>query len=350
MSRSSSKPISSVNRRVFLENSAATIAAGSLASGWLGNQPLRADSIETSAESLVGRLYQTLGDQQKREICFDWDHVDKKRGLLRTFVANNWNITGPEINDDFYSDEQRELVEQVFKSIIHPDWHDRYYRQLEDDAGGFGNEQSIAIFGKPPTGDGAADDTAEKFGLVLTGRHMTLRCDGNSADHVAFGGPIFYGHAPEFNEGPNHTDNVFWDQAVAANDLYKMLDGRQQKQALVAKAPREQSVGFKGDAVRAGLPVTEMSSDQREHMQAVLGKLVEMYRTSDQQEAMQCLTAQGGLDACHLAFYQDQDIGKDGVWDNWRLEGPAFVWHYRGAPHVHVWVHVADSPNVTLNA
>jgi len=38
------------------------------------------------------------------------------------------------------------------------------------------------------------------------------------------------------------------------------------------------------------------------------------------------------------------------VWDNWRLEGPSFVWWFRGSPHVHVWVNVADSPDVELNA
>ena len=338
----------SINRRVFLENTAATLAAGSLLGGGLSNLPLRADGATTSrsAETLVGQLYQTLGEKQKNDICFDWDHVDKKRGLLRTFVANNWNITEPEINDDFYSDEQRDLIEQVFKSIIHPDWHDRYYKQLDDDAGGFGNEQSIAIFGKPGSGD-----SSEKFEMVITGRHMTIRCDGNSADHVAFGGPVFYGHAPEFDEGPQHTDNVFWNQAVAANDLYKMLDGKQQKRSLVANTPREQAVGFRGQSGEiTGLPVADMSSDQREHLQKVLGTMVEMYRTSDQHEAMQCLKAQGGLDACKLSFYTDQDLGKDGVWDNWRLEGPSFVWHYRGAPDVHVWVNIADSPEVVTNA
>jgi hypothetical protein len=39
-----------------------------------------------------------------------------------------------------------------------------------------------------------------------------------------------------------------------------------------------------------------------------------------------------------------------GVWDNWRLEGPAFVWHFRGSPHVHVWVNIAGSPSVPTNA
>jgi hypothetical protein len=32
-----------------------------------------------------------------------------------------------------------------------------------------------------------------------------------------------------------------------------------------------------------------------------------------------------------------------------RLEGP-FVWYFRGYPHVHVWVNVADDASVKLNA
>lgn len=331
----------SINRRKFLEtgaSAAVALAAGSVVSA----RAAETAPSNTTAETLVSQLHDTLSDKQKQTICFDWNHQDGKRGLLRTFVANNWNITKPEINSEFYSDEQRELVQKIFEGIIHPSWHERYYQQLEDDAGGFGNEQSIAIFGKPGQG---------KFELVITGRHMTLRCDGNSAEHVAFGGPIFYGHAPEFDENPTHTDNVFWHQAVEANKLYQMLDGRQQKQALVAKTPREQAVGFRGQkGGMTGLPVNDMSPDQKEHLQKVLGLLTEMYRTSDQDEVMGCLDKQGGLDACQLSFYSDQDIGKDRVWDNWRLEGPSFVWHYRGAPHVHVWVNVADSADVKTNS
>jgi hypothetical protein len=78
--------------------------------------------------------------------------------------------------------------------------------------------------------------------------------------------------------------------------------------------------------------------------------LVEHYRKDDQDEALECLKKQGGLDKCSLAFYEDQDIGEDKEWDNWRLEGPAFVWYFRGAPHVHVWVNVADDPSVKTNS
>lgn len=33
------------------------------------------------------------------------------------------------------------------------------------------------------------------FEFVLTGRHCTRRCDGDSVEGAAFGGPLFYGHA-----------------------------------------------------------------------------------------------------------------------------------------------------------
>ena len=67
-------------------------------------------------------------------------------------------------------------------------------------------------------------------------------------------------------------------------------------------------------------------------------------------EVVRCLGVQGGLDQCHLAFYEEGDLGNDGVYDNWRLEGPSFVWYFRGRPHVHVWVNVADDPSPKLNA
>ncbi len=329
-----------VDRRSFLKTAAAVAA---------GTTPVWAQAKATSTassppESLVKVLYDSLDERQKKIVCLPWDYQHKEKGLLRTRVEANWTITDEVINSDFYTKDQRVLIRDIFNGIIEPGWHDRFDRQMEDDAGGFGEDQAIAIFGKP--GEGA-------FEFVLTGRHMTLRCDGNSADHVAFGGPIFYGHAADaFNEKPDHPGNIFWPQAVAANDLFKMLDGKQQKLALVeAGLPTENNVAFRGTGgERDGIPVAELSSDQREQLQKVMQKLVEPYRQTDRDEVVTCLKAQGGLDACSLAFYRDNDIGSDGTWDIWRLEGPAFVWHYRGAPHVHVWVHVADDPSVKLNS
>jgi hypothetical protein len=82
----------------------------------------------------------------------------------------------------------------------------------------------------------------------------------------------------------------------------------------------------------------------------VLTLLLAPFRLEDRDEAAACLKTQGGLDACRLSYFTDADIGDDKTWDNWRLEGPSFVWHYRGSPHVHVWVNIADSAEQKLNA
>lgn len=335
---------SSVNRRGFLR----TVSAGAAAAVAAGTVPQwihDAQSAEKrpSSETVVQHLYESLSPKQREAICFAWDHTDDERGLLRTRVAANWHITEPAINDDFFSPDQRHMIRDIFEGIVQPEWHARFDKHLKDDAGGWGNDQNIAIFGQPGK---------DKFEFVMTGRHMTLRCDGNSTDRVAFGGPIFYGHAASgFNEPSDHRGNVFWPQAVAANRVYEMLDGRQQKQALVERRPQESQVGFRGkDGTFPGIAVSDLSSDQREHLQHVLQILIEPYRQTDRDEVTACLNAQGGLERCHLAFYEQGDIGSDKVWDNWRLEGPSFVWYFRGQPHVHVWVNVADSPTVTLNA
>jgi hypothetical protein len=341
-------PMTSLSRRRFLAGTAAS-AAGALSLP-VGSGRLLADEPaigpagpETSAETLAGMLHASLSPQQREKVCVPWDHVHPKYGLLRTRVANNWKATEPDVAGDFFSGDQRRLIRDIFEQLIAPEWHARFDKQLEDDAGGFGHDQSIALIGEPGSG---------RFQFLLTGRHMTLRCDGDSADHVAFGGPIFYGHDAGGNtEEPNHPGNVFWSQAVAANGVCAMLDGRQRSQALVDSLPRENTVAFRGHGSAAsGLPLSELSTDQRAEMERVLGLLLEPFRAADRSEARKCLNAQGGLDACRLAFYRPGDLGKDGVWDCWRLEGPSFVWHFRGSPHVHVWVNIADTPEIATNA
>jgi len=336
-----------LGRREFLKT-VGTTAAAAITSGvplFATAKALAAPTPTSAAETAVKVLYDTLTDQQKKEICFDWNYQDPKRGLLRTRVSNNWQITTPQIRSDYYTKKQQIIIHDIFKGIINPQWYAKFLKQLRDDTGGreWGVAQSIAIFGTPGS---------SKFEFVMTGRHMTVRADGHSEDHVAFGGPIFYGHAASgFNEKADHPGNVFWEQGRKANAVYQMLDGKQQKLALVESRPDEAAVAFQGaKGGFPGIPVAELSQDQKAELQKVLMALVEPYRKEDQEEALACLKRLGGLDKCSLAFYKDGDIGNDGVWDNWRLEGPAFVWYFRGEPHVHVWVNVADDPSLVLNA
>ena len=232
---------STPSRRVFLRTAGVGLAALARPALPLFAEPSVSPATVTrpESESAVKLLYASLKPEQRKQICFGWDYKDPKRGLLRTRLENNWTITKPIVKSDFYTLEQQAMIRSIFEGMTNPDWHQRFDRQLADDVGGFGVNQSIAIFGEPGSG---------KFEFVLASRHMTLRCDGDSADHVAFGGPILYAHeGDDLHEKPHHPHNVFWHQAVEANKLYHMLDAKHQALALVVKGmPTEELVGFKG--------------------------------------------------------------------------------------------------------
>ena len=80
-----------------------------------------------------------------------------------------------------------------------------------EDYGGFVHYH-IAIFGKP--GDG------EKFQWVMSGRHMTIRDDGNFEDGTAFGGPMVYGHGTGDSQ-KGLPGNVFYYQTLKANEVFQ---------------------------------------------------------------------------------------------------------------------------------
>ncbi|MDB5911318.1 MAG: hypothetical protein JWP34_5435 [Massilia sp.] len=77
-------------------------------------------------------------------------------------------------------------------------------------------------------------------------------------------------------------------------------------------------------------------------MRKVMDDLLAPFRTTDADKALALIEA-GVMDNLHMTFYTGKyDIGNDGVWDVWQLEGPSMVWYFRGAPHVHTWVHIRE--------
>ena len=231
------------------------------------------------------------------------------------------------------------MIEQIFTDLHAPEFRDSLQRHVADDFGSVRN-LSVALFGEPGSG---------KFEFVLTGRHCTARCDGDSVEGAAFGGPIFYGHEGEsFYEEPTHPNNVYWFQALRANEVFRALDGKQRELALQRRAPREQSVHtVEPSAAPDGLPVADMAPDQRALVRRTLGDLLAPFRDRDRDEAARLIEATGGVENLTMAFYRNPDIGDDGVWDVWKLESPTMVWYFRGSPHVHVWVNIRENPGWT---
>lgn len=284
------------------------------------------------AETLVKSLYGSLSEEQRGQICFPFDHQ------LRSEVNNNWFILKDHRVGKSFNKDQQAMIREIFMKIHSEEYAEKVMHQVESDAGkaGFGN-CSVALFGEPDTG---------KFEFVLTGRHVTRRCDGDSVKGAAFGGPIFYGHAAGgANEKPDHPGNVYWFQAKRANEVYQMMDGKQRKAALLGKSRGEhqtKTVELTGKTEGlAGIRMTELSSDQKDHVRKVMNDMVRPFRKVDRDESMK-LIEKSGFDNLHISFYKDENIGDDEIWDVFQIEGPNMVWYFRGKPHVHTWLHIKD--------
>jgi len=281
-----------------------------------------APTAKSAAETVAGKLYESLSETQKKTVCFAFDNP------LRSRISANWHVTEPKIESDFFTKDQQKLVDEIVRKVTSEDGYERIKKQTEYDDGGLG-AYSIAMFGEPGSG---------KFQWLLTGRHLTLRADGDSVDKAAFGGPIIYGHGEE-----DVTANLFLYQTKQTNEVLKALDGKQREKALIETAPKEDAVLLQGEKGSfPGIGVGELSDDQKKLVEATLKTLLAPYRQEDVDEVMAILKAGGGVDKLHMAFYKQGDLKNDQTWDIWRVEGPSFVWHFRGAPHVHAYINIGQ--------
>ncbi|WP_417851865.1 DUF3500 domain-containing protein [Thalassoglobus sp.] len=309
-------PTPIVSRRKFLEAASVTAISATLAPSLFA-----APSRSSKAETAVQEFYSSLTDQQKSQICFPYNHQ------LRSKISANWHVTKPTIGLDFYTDKQRAMINNAIKGMTSQDGYERLQKQMDEDDGGV-DFYSVAVFGDP---------SEKKFEFTLTGRHLTMRADGNSAEKAAFGGPIVYGHSEE-----NPDQNLYHYQTKQTNKVFEALDTDQRKKALIGKAPRETDVHIQqANGKFPGLIVGDMSDDQKKLVTESLDVLLAPYREEDKAEVQEVLKSIGGTDKLRMAFYQQGDLKSDKVWDIWRIEAPGFVWHFRGAPHVHAYINIA---------
>ena len=179
------------------------------------------------------------------------------------------------------------------------------------DASGDFESIGALIYGEPAEG--------KKFSLVFAGHHITVRCDGNSEEKTAFGGPLYYGHSPSGYA----TNNVFYNQTKIANELLRVAE----REAAQGRGDARQVDGRRADSVKLpakdaklpGLSIGDMTKDQKELVEKVMKELVSPYRKEDGDEVMEIIKANGGMEKISLAFYQEgqdqrRSRGRTGGW------------------------------------
>ncbi|QVL30424.1 DUF3500 domain-containing protein [Telmatocola sphagniphila] len=282
------------------------------------------------AEELVKELFAGLSEDQKKNIQLPWNHEARGRMYNKAL--------GKPIKD-VYTKPQQELVVRVLKAMSSGE---EGYRQFSRD-GTWDASKSFENCGANIFGD----PTKDKYAFVFSGHHITLRCDGDSEEETAFGGPIYYGHTPMGYD----SKNIFNYQTREVARLFEALDAKQRSKALITMGTpgeHEESVSFKEARKHtpAGLATAEMTADEIKLVDSVMRTILSPYRKEDVDEVMAIIKRTGGMEKIRFAFYTDESEGaktnEKQPWSFWRLEGPGFIWNYRVLPHVHAYVNVSS--------
>jgi hypothetical protein len=305
------------------------VASRTLRAGELGPMPR---VVNTAAEDLVKELYATLDATQKKAVVKPWDHPARK--------SVNPNHALDKTIGAVYTKPQQELLQRIVRAISAADdkaWHQMTRAGTWDASKSFDN-CGADIFGDPANG---------KFAFEFTGHHLTVRCDGDSEEGAAFGGPIYYGHTPN---GYNPA-NVFLYQTQQVMKLFDALDEKQRAKAKTKLGdPKVQegkvSLERLAKEERPGILYADLSADQKELVEQVMKAVLSPFRQQDGAEVVTIIKQMGGMEKVHLAFYDDDyDNSKTSEkqpWSFWRLLGPGFVWNFRVLPHVHTYVNIAS--------
>lgn len=329
-----------LDRREFLRTAAQAVTVVALSGGV--TLPARAEEPKANAneqgdkpaETLIRELFDNLSEEQKNNLVLPWDHgTQDGKGTPTRLRMYNAPILGKRIADS-YTKPQKELNRRILRAICSDEeGYKRICRGGDFDTRGGFEGCGALIFGDP--------SEKKKFAWVLTGHHLTVRCDGNSEEGAGFGGPMFYGHSPD-----GYSDeNVFNYQTKSVVGVHDALSEEQRKKAVVRGTPGEgpDSIKFRDkDTARPGIGFEDLTKDQLVLIEKVMGEILSPYRKEDADEVIDIVKANGGLKKMSLAFYEDARMKDGKPWHFWRLEGPGFVWNYRILPHVHTYVNVSS--------
>jgi hypothetical protein len=283
-----------LTRRDFVKAMAATGVA------LVGSRPAVLDAgTPPLTETAVARLYRSVSTEQRPTICFPIDHP------TRWTISSDGTTAGPQIEN--LTTEQQALCLEIFQGLCSEDGRGRFLRLMQEDQGGF-EKYHVAFFGGP--------GTDQPFEWLLTGRHVTLRADGNRAGRLAFAGPIFYGHSARSSRGSAR--NVWSYQAEQANRVFRSFDAQQRARAF-----------------GPGICVDELDDHKKRMVQQLVETMLRPFHAGD---ALAFLGDAGATDGPHMVFHAEHGAANFHGCDIWKLEGRGFSWYHHGSPHVHAWL------------
>jgi hypothetical protein len=275
---------------------------------------------------LAVRLYEALDEAERADVVFDYEHPLRQFHNRGVDTGGGWAFG--------LRRETRGILVDLVHAGLSESGRQRIPNQFYLNWPGV-HVTRVAIFGDPRN---------PPYQILVTGPHLNLRLGGRSREGVAFGGPQVYGDQ-RGDEKPGLPGNAYRDQLARGQQLFAQLTPGERKQARQPKAPVQTAVELQGArGAFEGVAVADLSRENRVRARDLAASILASYAAEDVAYAWQCIEHNGGVDAWHLSDYSEDhqpgpNVG-DGASQIFRLEGPAAVLYYRGAPHLHAFVNV----------
>jgi len=294
--------------------------------------PPRASAELLPVDELARRFVASLDAATRAEVCVPYDHP------LRQYHNRGVGGGGAPIDAGRFSWAQRGLLNDLFHAGLSRAGRERVPNEYYMRFGGVQTMQ-VLVCGEPES---------PPYQVVLSGPHLNLRLGGTSREGAAFGGPQVYGDQRGDGE-VGLPGNLYRFQLELGRRLFAGLDEGRRRVALLERAPIQTAIELQGrGGTFPGLAVSELG-EARPLVGELVRAILSTYPDEDAAYAEECLAANGGLEALCLSYYADGELDGSGLYQIFRLEGPAAVFHFRGAPHVHAFVNVAMDGDAPLS-
>jgi len=277
-----------------------------------------------SVDVLARRFHDSLDDEQRAACCVEYDHPLRQYHNRGVWGGGRGIFLG-------FDRAQRALLSDLLHAGLSVAGRARVPEEYYTRWPGV-HSMRVLLCGDPH---------ARHWQMILTGAHLNLRLGGQSREGVAFGGPQVYGDQ-RGNGVAGLPGNLYREQFLLAQQLLRGLDPGRRRAATLPEAPVQTQIEVRGrSATPPGIPVAELHADERERVRRLVETILSTWPPEDVAHAQECLEANGGIAALHLATFEHGEDGPIPEGQVFRLEGPAAVFHFRGHPHVHAFVNVA---------
>ncbi|HEX4804091.1 MAG TPA: DUF3500 domain-containing protein [Myxococcaceae bacterium] len=300
-----------------------TLAGAGLAGRYALLPPSRSRKLGSPRELAI-RFYESLDAKDRQRVCAGYDDP------IRQYHNRGVSGGGLWANPANLGREQRSIVNDLLHAGLSEPGRQRVPNEFFTKWPGV-HAMHVLLCGDPKT---------PPWQLILTGPHLNLRIGGRSREGAAFGGPLVYGDQ-RGNSIQGLPDNLYRFQFQTAHRLFQTLRPEQQRLALQETSPIQTDIQLQGSQGSfAGVQIAAISSQSRAIARELIDGILSTYPAEDVAYALQCLEHHGGLERLYLSYYEDSEVDRSGQFQNFRLEGPAAVFYFRGYPHVHAFINV----------